>query len=81
MKKVDLDFFKALNDAGGNNPTYPWVDAVVRLMRPTVGLIVLLVWAYTQLTNHNSEAVNNFAAAIGFYLFGDRSLFYAKQIK
>ena len=81
MKKIDLDFFKALNDAGGTNPSYPWVDAVVRLMRPTVGLIVLLVWAYTQLTNHNSEAVNNFAAAIGFYLFGDRSLFYAKQVK
>jgi len=27
------------------------------------------------------QAVDNFAAVIGFYLFGDRTLFYAKKTK
>jgi hypothetical protein len=26
-----------------------------------------------------SDAIDNFAAAIGFYLFGDRTLFYARK--
>jgi len=53
----------------------------VRLMRPSVGLIVLGTWSYMQLTNMSSSTVDNFAAAIGFYLFGDRTLFYANKPK
>lgn len=81
MKQIDLDMFKAINDAGGTNPSYPWVEAVVRLMRPLVGLIVLGTWAYLKVNNQQSEGVDNFASCIGFYLFGDRSLFYSKQRK
>jgi hypothetical protein len=33
------------------------------------------------LIGQSSDAVNNFAAAIGFYLFGDRTLFYARKVK
>ena len=29
MKQADLDMFKAMNDAGGTNETYPWVEAIV----------------------------------------------------
>lgn len=79
VKQVDLDMFKAMNEAGGTNPSYPWVEAVVRLMRPTVGLIVLSTWAYLSLTGGINDTVNNFAAAIGFYLFGDRTLFYSRK--
>ena len=81
MKQIDLDMFKAINDAGGTNPSYPWVEAAVRLMRPLVGLIVLGTWAYLKLNNKQIEGVDNFASCIGFYLFGDRSLFYSKQGK
>lgn len=81
MKQVDLDMFKAMNDAGGTNPTYEWVEAIVRLMRPSVGLVVLGTWAYMKLNNMPSESVDNFAGAIGFYLFGDRTLFYARKAK
>ena len=81
MKQVDLDFFKTMNEAGGSNPSYPWVEAVVRLMRPAVGLIVLGTWAYMELSNQSSAAVSNFASAVGFYLFGDRTLFYANKTK
>lgn len=80
MKQLDLDQFKAINDAGGNNQSYPWVEAIVRLMRPSIALGVIGTWAVCKLTNYNcGTEVDNFAAAIGFYLFGDRSLFYATK--
>ena len=80
MREVDLGFFKAMNEAGGANPSYPWVEAIVRLMRPTVTVIVLGTWAYLELVGQPSTTVTNFASAVGFYLFGDRTLFYAKKI-
>lgn len=80
MREVDLGFFKAMNEAGGSNPSYPWVEAVVRLMRPAVTVMVLGTWAYLELTNQSSTTVTNFASAVGFYLFGDRTLFYAKKL-
>lgn len=80
MREVDLGFFKAMNEAGGTNPSYPWVEAVVRLMRPAVTVIVLGTWAYLELTGKTSATVTNFASAVGFYLFGDRTLFYAKKL-
>jgi hypothetical protein len=81
MRELDLNMFKAMNDAGGTNPSYPWVEAAVRLMRPSVALIVLGTWAYLKLNNLDSASVDNFAAAVGFYLFGDRTLFYARKSK
>jgi hypothetical protein len=79
MREIDLRMFEAMNNAGGTNASYPWVDAVVRLMRPTVAAIVLGTWAYSKLAGTPSDAIDNFAAAIGFYLFGDRTLFYARK--
>jgi hypothetical protein len=79
MRQLDLDMFKAMNDAGGTNPSYPWVEAVVRLMRPSIAFIVLGTWAFLELNGGANDTVSNFASAIGFYLFGDRSLFYAKK--
>ena len=81
MKQADLDMFKALNEAGGSNPSYLWVEAIVRLQRPIVAALVLGTWSYLKLTNQSSEAVDNFAACIGFYLFGDRTLFYSRKAK
>lgn len=78
MRQADLDMYKAMNDAGGTNPSYPWVEAIVRLQRPAVAAIVLLTWAGLTASGQSSPAVENFAAAIGFYLFGDRTLFYSR---
>ena len=79
MKTVDLEMFKAMNDAGGTNPSYPWVEAVIRLMRPGVAVIVLGTWAYMEMIGDASAAVSNFASSVGFYLFGDRTLFYSQK--
>lgn len=81
MRQFDLDMFKAMNEAGGANPSYPWVEAIVRLMRPSVAAIVLGTWATLKLQGQSSDAVDNFAAAVGFYLFGDRTLFYSRKAK
>ena len=81
MRQLDMDMFKAMNDAGGTNPSYLWVEAVVRLMRPSVGVIVLGTWAYLKLNNIPSDSVDTFAGAVGFYLFGDRTLFYSRKAK
>jgi hypothetical protein len=48
-------------------------------MRPSVALLVLGTWAALKLQGQASDTVDNFAAAVGFYLFGDRTLFYAKK--
>lgn len=88
MRKFDLEFFTAMNNAGGTNQSYPWVEAVVRLMRPAVAGIVLLTWAGVHYSlpdavsgsePPDTSTVDNFASAIGFYLFGDRTLFYARK--
>lgn len=79
MRNFDLEMFKAINNAGGSNPTYLWVEAIVRLQRPLVASIALGVWAWTHTYGAPHPDVDNFAAVIGFYLFGDRTLFYTKK--
>ena len=79
MRQLDMDMYRAMNDAGGANPSYPWVEAIIRLQRPAVAAIVLLAWAYLTMNGQSSPTVDNFAAAIGFYLFGDRTLFYSRR--
>jgi hypothetical protein len=79
MKKLDLQMFNALNNAGGTNPSYLWVEAIVRLQRPLVVAIALGAWAWSHVYGTPSSEVDNFAAVVGFYLFGDRTMFYAKN--
>lgn len=78
MQRMEVERFTAMNAAGGANPSYPWVEAIVRLQRPMVAVVALSVWAYTRINGTPSDAVDNFAGAVGFYLFGDRTLFYSK---
>lgn len=79
VKKADLNLFSAINGADGNQVTYPWVSAVKQLQRPVVADVVILLWAASHIFNFNSDAINNFAMAIGFYLFADRTLFHIEQ--
>lgn len=81
MKEIDLEFFKVMNQAGSGTESYPWVEAVVRLMRPTIAIFVLGTWTTLALSGDGTvpDQVSNFASVIGFYMFGERSLFYAKK--
>lgn len=79
MRSSDIEMFKAMNDAGGTNASYPWVEAIVRLQRPAVAVVAISVWAYASVAGISSPSIENFCAAIGFYLFGDRTLFYVRK--
>lgn len=81
MRDADLQMFRAINEAGSAAPSYPWVEAIVRLQRPAVAALALGTWAVQELTlpGGATPAAANFAACIGFYLFGDRTLFYARK--
>jgi hypothetical protein len=79
MKTLDLEFFKVMNYVGAGNTSYPWVEDIVRLMRPLIGLLVLSTWVYMHVSGTSTPEVDNFASAVGFYLFGERSLFYIKK--
>lgn len=80
MRKADSDMFVAMQDKGGGSGP-AWVDAVIRLQRPAVAALALGTWAFQELTTPGgaTPACANFAAVIGFYLFGDRTLFYARK--
>lgn len=77
LRKLDIEQFKALQ--GGDGNAYPWVNAIRQLQRPAFAAGVLLVWAYQCASGEPSPTVANMGAAVGFYLFGDRTLFHVKS--
>ena len=83
LRQSEIALFNAVSDAGGSGTSFPWVEAIRQLMRPAVAGVVLSVWAYEAVyrTTGATPEVTNFAAAVGFYLFGDRTLFYSTKAK
>lgn len=79
MQNAETERFKAVNSAAGSNASYAWVEAVIRLQRPVVAAVTLSVWGWSHTYGIASASTDNFAAAIGFYLFGDRTLFHIQQ--
>lgn len=81
MRQADIQLFQAMNAAGGAGTSYPWVEAIVRLQRPFVALLALGTWAWQEVAMPGGATAGsaNFAAAVGFYLFGDRTLFYVRK--
>ena len=76
LQQLQLDQRKAMQ--GGDAPSYPWVAAVRQLQRPVFVAGVLAVWGVQSMLGQPSDMVSNMASAVGFYLFGDRTLFYVK---
>lgn len=74
-RRMDLEQFKAMQ---GGGESYRWVAAVRELQRPIFSAGVLGVWAWQALSGEPAPDVVNMASAVGFYLFGDRTLFYVK---
>lgn len=75
LQRLDVEKFKAMQGEGGG---YPWVDAVRQLQRPVFAAVVLGAWAWQAANGEPSATVANMAGAVGFYLFGDRTLFYVR---
>lgn len=76
LKRLELEQWRAMQ--GGDAPSYLWVAAVRQLQRPIMVVAVLGTWAWQAASGEPSPAVSNMAGAVGFYLFGDRTLFYIK---
>lgn len=82
VKQFDLEYFRAVTQADQGGETYPWVEAIRKLQRPFVVAAVLMTWAWLHLSNQTGVdvgTVDNMASVIGFYLFGDRTMFYFKK--
>lgn len=76
-RRIDLEFFQSMQGGqGGGAPA--WVEAVRQLQRPAFAAAVIAVWAFQAAGTGVTPGVENMAAAVGFYLFGDRSLFYIR---
>jgi dsRNA-specific ribonuclease len=76
LKRLELEQWKAMQ--GGDAPSYQWVAAIRQLQRPLFAAAVVLAWCGQAVAGEPSPTVANMAAAVGFYLFGDRTLFYIK---
>lgn len=79
MRALELDTFRAINQAGAEGESYPWVHAVIKLQRPIVVGVTLSVWAWSRTFGTASPDIDNAAGVVCFYLFGDRTLIHAKR--
>lgn len=75
LRGLDLEHFKAMQ-GGGEGESYRWVAAVRQLQRPIVVVGVLGTWCVQAAGGDVAPAVANMAGSVGFYLFGDRTMFY-----
>jgi hypothetical protein len=76
LRRLEVDQWRAMQ--GGDGISYPWVEAIRQLQRPAFAAAVVGVWAWQASTAVPSDTVANMAGAVGFYLFGDRTLFHIK---
>jgi len=73
---------KTLYSLGNSGETYKWVEAVKQLQRPLVIVGILGTWIYMHgFGLPDTGTVDNMASAVGFYLFGDRTLFYIRKAR
>lgn len=76
LRQLDVQQWQAMQGAG--EQSYLWVAAIRQLQRPLFVAGVLGAWVWQSATGEPSATVANMASAVGFYLFGDRTLFYIK---
>ena len=83
IMQAETERFKAINGADGvSGPVSLWVNNIRALQRPAVALLVILAWAttlYMEVSPDLSTMAANLASSVAFYLFGDRTLMYARK--
>ena len=81
MRAADLDQFRAINAAGAEGESFPWVHAVIKLQRPIVVASTLMVWVWSRTAGVPSDAIDNAVSVVSFYLFGERTMLHLKAQK
>lgn len=80
LQEIEIKKLETLYNMGADGETYKWVEAVRKLQRPVVVAAVLGLWGYVHISGiGNTTTVDNMASAVGFYLFGDRTMFYIRE--
>lgn len=64
-----------------DEPMQQWVMSIIHMQRPFVIALTLSVWTWCVMNGMDSDAVNNATSAIVFYLFGDRTMSYARKMR
>lgn len=77
MQQSQIQLYTAMNSIGGQS--YEWVEAIIKLQRPLVVAVIMAIWAYQHTIGGDTASADNAAAAVGFYLFADRTLFYTRK--
>lgn len=73
LQQLQLQKLQVLDQPPPNS--YRWINGVVALQRPLVVLVLLGLFAYHHLLGTDSPVVDQAMSAIGFYLFGDATMF------
>lgn len=86
LMEADTAKLIAISKLEGDGQTYQWVEAVRKLQRPFVVLVVMLVWAVAfaglvELTAAALVMLADLSSAVMFYLFGERGYSMLKGIK
>jgi hypothetical protein len=70
LRKLDIEQFRILQDADKGGETFQWVEAIRKMQRPLV--VVVLLAAFV--SNPTDEATTTLFSVAMFYLFGERTL-------
>lgn len=86
LMQAENERLKMLSELEGNGQTYAWVEAVRKLQRPFVVMMVILVWAgyfsgLVELPEASALMLSEISSCVMFYLFGERGYMYMKQAK
>lgn len=70
LRKLDIQQFEIMQKADSAGTTYMWVEAIRKLQRPVVVIGLLVAFCI----DPAQQAVATAFQAVGWYLFGERTL-------
>lgn len=70
IRQLDIEQFKIMQQADSAGETFRWVEAIRKLQRPAVVIGLLVAFIY----NPESSAISTAFQAVGWYLFGERTI-------
>lgn len=70
LRQLDNEQFKIMQEADSAGATYQWVEAIRKLQRPAVVIGLLVGFLY----DPSNEAISTAFQAVGWYLFGERTI-------
>lgn len=75
LRELDLKQFEIMQKADSAGEAYQWVESIRKMQRPVVvfGLLVAFI------THPDSQVIASAFQAVGWYLFGERTIIVAAK--